>query len=126
MKWHPVPCNQNEPPRPVGRETHAMDAQDELTPAQRGLGDMGETEFRAAARRVVDRVADDLDGIERRDVLPRLAPGAVRARLPAAAPAEPEPLERILEDYRELIEPNLTHWQSPGFMAYFPSVASRP
>ena len=103
-----------------------MDGRDPLSPAQRGLSDMGEAEFRAAARRVADQVADYLEGVEARDVLPRLEPGTVRSRLPAAAPAEPEPLERILEDYQELIEPNLTHWQSPGFMAYFPSVASRP
>jgi aromatic-L-amino-acid decarboxylase len=35
-------------------------------------------------------------------------------------------MEAILADYARLIEPNITHWQHPGFMAYFPSVASGP
>jgi len=99
---------------------------DRLSRAQRGLGDMDPHEFRAAAHRVADGVADYLEGLESRDVLPRLAPGEIRSRLPRKPPAEAEPLDTILADYHELIEPNVTHWQSPGFMAYFPSVASGP
>jgi aromatic-L-amino-acid decarboxylase len=87
---------------------------------------MDVAEFRRAAHRVADRVADYLENLESFRVLPDLEPGSVRARLPEAAPEDPEPLERILEDYRTLIEPNITHWQHPGFMAYFPSVASGP
>jgi aromatic-L-amino-acid decarboxylase len=59
-------------------------------------------------------------------VVPRLTPGEIRAQLPTAPPDRPEPLEQILADYLRLIEPNVTHWQHPGFMAYFPSVASGP
>jgi aromatic-L-amino-acid decarboxylase len=87
---------------------------------------MGSVEFRRAARKVAGLVADYLERLESYDVAPRLEPGSVRARLPAAPPERPEPLEAILRDYAELIEPNVTHWQSPGFMAYFPSVASGP
>jgi aromatic-L-amino-acid decarboxylase len=50
----------------------------------------------------------------------------VRAQLPTAPPARPQPLGAVLDDYARLIEPNITHWQHPGFMAYFPSVASGP
>jgi aromatic-L-amino-acid decarboxylase len=103
-----------------------MSNDNRLSPAQRGLGDMDPPEFRAAAHRVADRVADYLDRLETFDVLPRLEPGEIRARLSDAPPARPEPLEVILEDYHKLIEPNVTHWQHPGFMAYFPSVASGP
>jgi aromatic-L-amino-acid decarboxylase len=87
---------------------------------------MDPEEFRQAARRVADRAADYLGRLESFDVLPRVEPGDVRNRLPAAPPAEPEPLGRIVEDYGRLVEPNVTHWQHPGFMAYFPSVASGP
>jgi aromatic-L-amino-acid decarboxylase len=99
---------------------------DPLSPAQHGLGDMDPPEFRQAARRVADRVADYLERLESYDVLPRLEPGEIRARVPEEPPERPEPLEAILEDYGKLIEPNVTHWQHPGFMAYFPSVASGP
>ncbi len=97
-----------------------------VTPAQRGLGDMDVEEFRAAAHRVADRVADYLARLSEYRVLPDVAPGDVRARLAPEAPAAPEPFDTILEDYARLIEPNVTHWQHPGFMAYFPSVASGP
>ena len=94
--------------------------------AQHGLGDMEPEEFRRAAHGIADRVADYIAGIEAYAVMPDLKPGDVRRRLPAEPPASPEPLATILEDYAELIEPNITHWQHPGFMAYFTSTASGP
>ncbi|MDX1389914.1 MAG: pyridoxal-dependent decarboxylase [Acidobacteriota bacterium] len=96
------------------------------TSAQHGLGDMEPEEFRRAAHRVADRAADYLGNLERHAVLPDLRPGAIRDRLPPEPPASPEPLAAILDDYAELIEPNITHWQHPGFMAYFTSIASGP
>jgi aromatic-L-amino-acid decarboxylase len=87
---------------------------------------MDVAEFRDAAHRVADRVADYLGRLESLPVLPDLRPGEIRAALPERPPEDPEPLEAILEDYARLIEPNVTHWQHPGFMAYFPSVASGP
>jgi aromatic-L-amino-acid decarboxylase len=50
----------------------------------------------------------------------------VASRLPGAAPENPESLDAILADYLALIEPNATHWQHPGFFAYFASTASGP
>jgi aromatic-L-amino-acid decarboxylase len=84
------------------------------------------SEFRTEARRVADRVADYLERLESYPVLPRVEPGEVRAALPAEPPAGSEKVESVLDDYARLIEPNITHWQHPGFMAYFPSVASGP
>ncbi len=96
------------------------------SPAQQGVGDMEAAEFRAAAHEVADRVADYLEKLESYAILPHVSPGDIRSKLPASPPAEPEPLQAILEDYARLIEPNITHWQHPGFMAYFASVASGP
>jgi len=84
------------------------------------------SEFRIEARRVADRVADYLERLESYPVLPRIEPGEVRAALPAEPPVGSEKVESVLADYARLIEPNITHWQHPGFMAYFPSVASGP
>jgi aromatic-L-amino-acid/L-tryptophan decarboxylase len=82
--------------------------------------------FRIAGHAVVDLMADYLAGVEAYPVLPKTSPGELRAMLPTSAPDEPEPLRAILADYRRLVEPNVTHWQHPGFMAYFPSTASGP
>jgi len=97
-----------------------------LTADQLALGDMSPDDFRDAAHRVADLAADYLDRLEDYDVLPKITPGATRAKLPAAPPASPQPLEAILADYRSIIEPYITHWQHPMFMAYFPSVATGP
>lgn len=97
-----------------------------LTAEQLALGDMSPDDFRGAAHRVADLAADYLDRLEGYDVLPRIGPGATRAKLPAAPPASPQPLDAILADYRSIVEPYITHWQHPMFMAYFPSVAAGP
>jgi aromatic-L-amino-acid decarboxylase len=97
-----------------------------LTDAQRSLGDMEIEEFRSAAHEVADRVADYLKELESYRILPTVEPGDIRDRLPDTPPAAPEPLDKILDDYATLIQPNITHWQHPGFMAYFASVASGP
>jgi aromatic-L-amino-acid decarboxylase len=91
-----------------------------------GLGDMEIDDFRAAAHAAVDIMADYLSGVRDRPVMPQIEPGSLRALFPALPPEEPEPMGAILEDYRRLFEPNVTHWQHPRFLAYFSSSASGP
>ena len=45
----------------------------------------------------------------------KLPPGA----LPGAAPDEAEPFEDIVRDFDRVLMPGMTHWNHPGFMAYF-------
>jgi aromatic-L-amino-acid decarboxylase len=59
-------------------------------------------------------------------VLAQVAPGEIRARLPAAAPEEPEPFSAVLRDLDEVLLPGLTHWQHPRYFAYFATSASEP
>ena len=57
-------------------------------------------------------------------IVPAVEPGEIRARLPAAAPEEPEPFGALLRDLDEIVLPGITHWQSPGWFAYFPANTS--
>jgi aromatic-L-amino-acid/L-tryptophan decarboxylase len=91
-----------------------------------GLTDMDPEAFREAAHAVVDLMADYLGRVETYPVLPPIEPGSLRPLFPASPPERAEPLEAILADYRSLIEPNATHWQHPGFFAYFGSSGSAP
>ena len=59
-------------------------------------------------------------------VAPRVAPGDVRAGLPAAPPEEGEPFEAMLRDLDALIVPGLTHWNHPRFFAWFANTGSEP
>jgi aromatic-L-amino-acid decarboxylase len=83
-------------------------------------------DFRAAAHRAVDLMADYLETIETRAVFPAIEPGSLRPLFPASPPDAPESMEAILADYQRLVEPNATHWQHPGFLAYFATTASGP
>ncbi len=88
--------------------------------------DLPTDDFRAAMHRVADLVADYLEGVGDRPVLPSVSPGEVRRVLPASPPDEPEPIDTILDDYLRVIEPNVTHWNHPGFFAYFSITGSGP
>ena len=83
------------------------------------LGDMDAGAFRRHGHALVDWIADYLDGAERHPVLSRSAPGAVRDALPAAAPEQGEPFDAIFRDFERVILPGVTHWNHPGFFAYF-------
>jgi aromatic-L-amino-acid decarboxylase len=90
------------------------------------LGDVPAEEFRSEAHRLVDWIARYLEGSERYPVLARVTPGEVRASLPASPPGSAEPLAAILADVERLIVPGLTHWNHPGFFAYFANTSPAP
>src|ERR1044072_9618269 len=83
------------------------------------LGDMSAEEFRRYGHRVVDWIADYLAQPENYPVLSRNEPGQVKAALPASAPERGEGMEEILADLDRVILPGVTHWNHPGFFAYF-------
>ncbi|WP_071675358.1 pyridoxal phosphate-dependent decarboxylase family protein [Nioella nitratireducens] len=59
-----------------------------------------------------------------RPVRPAVIPGSIREALPETAPDQPEPMERIFDDFEAIVPGAMTHWQHPRFFAYFPSNAS--
>ena len=80
--------------------------------------------FRARAHRMVDWMADYLAGVGERPVWAQVEPGEVRAALPAHAPAVPDDFDDLLADLDRIVLPGITHWQHPGWFAYFPSNSS--
>jgi aromatic-L-amino-acid decarboxylase len=83
-------------------------------------------DFRAEAHRLADWIADYLEKPERFPVLARVRPGAIRNALPASAPEHGESFDTIFADFERVIVPGLTHWNHPGFFAYFAITASAP
>jgi aromatic-L-amino-acid decarboxylase len=88
--------------------------------------DMSPEEFRHAGHEVVNWIADYLAGVGEYPVLPNVQPGQVADALPVHAPECGEPMESILEDFRNIIVPGVTHWNHPRFFAYFPTSGSGP
>jgi len=90
------------------------------------LGDVSGGAFRSEAHRLVDWISRYLEGAERYPVLSRVRPGEIRRALPPAPPRRGEPLEAILADVERVIVPGLTHWNHPGFFAYFANSSPGP
>jgi aromatic-L-amino-acid/L-tryptophan decarboxylase len=87
---------------------------------------MDPADFRAAGHTLVDWIADYLQHPGRYPVLARVAPGDIRGALPAAAPEAGEPFEAMLADFERILLPGITHWNHPGFFAYFAITGSGP
>jgi len=85
----------------------------------------GET-FRREAHKLVDWMADYLDGVEAYPVRAQVQPGDVAAKLPAQPPAAGTAMADIFADFERDILPGMTHWQHPSFFAYFPANSSPP
>jgi aromatic-L-amino-acid decarboxylase len=82
--------------------------------------------FRKYGHEIVEWIARYYETIESYPVKSHLAPGDVRAALPALPPTGSESFDLFLKDFDEIIIPGITHWQSPNFFAYFPANSSPP
>lgn len=120
-------------PTPAPRQPHAASAAS--TPDSRTgvlptgdlpLGDLPAADFRMAAHAVVDWIAEYLENPSAHPVRSRVRPGDVRNALPASPPLHGEPLDAMLRDFHATILPGITHWNHPGFFAYFANSGSYP
>jgi len=87
--------------------------------------DPNSTDFRAAGHRLIDWVADYLDGVDRHPVLSRVKPGEIAAQLPGAPSADGRPYEELIADFDAKLLPGVTHWNHPAFFAYFAITGSQ-
>lgn len=83
-------------------------------------------DFRHQAHRLADWIADYLEDPSRYPVLSRVHPGDIRDALPASAPEHGEAFDAIFADFERVILPGVTHWNHPGFFAYFAITSSAP
>ena len=83
-------------------------------------------EFREQAHQLTDWMADYLEKIERYPVKATVEPGEIIQNLPGNPPQTGESFQAIMEDFQNIILPGMTHWQHPGFFAYFNANNSFP
>ncbi len=81
-------------------------------------------DFKKEAGPVVDWIDRYMNNIKSFPVKSKVSPGDIYNALPGEAPLHSEPMEQIMEDLDRIILPGMTHWQHPGFHAYFPANSS--
>ncbi|KAA3618688.1 MAG: aminotransferase class I/II-fold pyridoxal phosphate-dependent enzyme [Calditrichaeota bacterium] len=87
---------------------------------------MNNADFRQHAHILVDWMADYLENIEQYPVKSPVSPGEIYEKLPDFPPESSELMTAIVDDFKKIILPGMTHWQSPNFFAYFPANSSYP
>ncbi|CAN5426923.1 pyridoxal-dependent decarboxylase [soil metagenome] len=90
------------------------------------LGDVPPEVLRKHLHELADWIADYRENIASYRISPTAAPGAIRAKLPGAAPNDGEPLADIMDDIDRVIMPGVMHWAHPDFMGYFGATTTAP
>ena len=83
-------------------------------------------EFRRRGTELIEWIATYMENIEDYPVLSRVEPGDVRAGLADHPPQSGEPFDQVIKDFEAVVMPGITHWQAPGFYAYFSGNTSAP
>lgn len=91
-----------------------------------GRDDLGPEELEAALAKVAAWVAAYRRTVASLPVLPRVQPGEIRHALPLEPPQHGDAVERWLEDLDRIVMRGVTHWNHPGFLAYFGISGSAP
>ncbi len=82
--------------------------------------------FKATAHQLVDWMAEYFQNIEQYPVKSQVNPGDIYQQIPEAAPDQSQDVQRLLQDFENIIMPGITHWQHPKFHAYFNANSSYP
>jgi aromatic-L-amino-acid decarboxylase len=93
------------------------------TPSTRKEEGLDPEEFRRLGHELVEWIADYRERIAEYPVMSRVEPGDIEGMFPSEPPTRGEGLETIVADLERLVLPGITHWNHPGFFAYFPSNA---
>jgi aromatic-L-amino-acid/L-tryptophan decarboxylase len=84
------------------------------------------SEFRKYAHEFADWMADYLERVEELPVKSQVKPGDILSQLPGSPPGKSESMQQIFDDFKSIILPGMTHWQSPNYFAYFTANSSYP
>lgn len=90
------------------------------------LGDMPKDEFLEYSSKLTEIITEYLYNIEKYSVLPNIAPGDCYKHFSPIPPQSAVDFAELLNSIEPKILNNVTHWNHPGFMAYFNSTSSGP
>jgi aromatic-L-amino-acid/L-tryptophan decarboxylase len=87
---------------------------------------MDPDEFRQHAHELADWMADYFRDVHTMPVTPEVQPGDILRQISNRPPEHGESFGRLFQEFREIIMPGMTHWNHPGWFAYFPANNSPP
>lgn len=87
---------------------------------------MNNEKFSQLLHQFSDWVVEYYNNIEKLPVKSQVRPGDIFKMLENIDKRTPVEIEKIFEDFKQIILPGITHWQSPNFFAYFPANTSPP
>ena len=82
--------------------------------------------FREDGAAALEWAASYLERLRELPVLAQVEPGEIQRALPSTPPEVGEPFSAVLRDLDDVLLPGITHWQHPGFFAYFATTGSEP
>jgi aromatic-L-amino-acid decarboxylase len=85
---------------------------------------MDATQFRQLGHALVDWIAQYRETLEARPVMSPVRPGDIKARLPKQPPEYGGGTGDLIAHIEADVLPGITHWNHPGFFAYFPAITS--
>ncbi len=83
-------------------------------------------EFDKFANSITDWIKNYYNNIRQFPVRSNVEPREIFNSIPDNPPVNPEPFEKIFDDFQNTILKGITHWQHPRFFAYFPANTSFP
>ncbi|HUP65576.1 MAG TPA: pyridoxal-dependent decarboxylase [Thermoanaerobaculia bacterium] len=89
------------------------------------LLDPSSDDFRQAGHRLIDWIADHFERIDETPVMARVEPGDVARQFRPAASEEGRSYDSLIREFETAILPGVTHWNHPGFFAYFSVTGSK-
>lgn len=80
---------------------------------------MDSDEFRKFGKQTVDYIADYLDNIGKRRVVPSIEPGYLKSCIPDSAPVKPESYQQVLDDMEQFIMSGVSQLPPLSYLALY-------
>jgi len=87
---------------------------------------MKKKEFKINSKKTLDWMINYFDEINKYPVKSKIKPRDIFNKIPKNPPKKGENFSEILNDFKSVILPGITHWQHPNFHAFFPANNSYP
>ena len=87
---------------------------------------MNKKEFIINSKNTLDWMINYFDELNKYPVKSKVKPRDIFNKIPKNPPKKGESFSEILDDFKNIILPGMTHWQHPNFHAFFPANNSYP